>query len=94
MSKSNLKSIGNWNLPYPNHDMFSAGFSPLSAMVQPSGYQIPPPQHMYSSSGGYQLTFSPSQLPQQGMIHYDHYLTCTAVVVSFKSNGNIFLTYI
>ena len=91
MSKANL--IYNWNLPYQNHGNFSAGFAPPFGMLQPSGYQVPPPQHMYSSSAGYHPTFTPSQLPQQGMIHYDHSLPCTAIVVSFKSMLIFWLTF-
>ena len=52
----------------------SSGASP-SGMLQPGGYQIPPPHHQYSGSGGYQPTFAPSQL-QRGMA-----LSCTAVLL-------------
>ena len=45
---------------------FSAGFAPPSGMLQPGGYQIPPPQNLYSRVGGHQPSSVPSQL-QQGM---------------------------
>ena len=53
---------------------FSAGLAPPSGMLQPGGYQIPPPQQLVSGSGGYQPAFA-SSLLQQGMA-----LSCTAVL--------------
>ena len=46
---------------------FSAGFAPPFSMLQASGSQFPPPQHLYS--GGYQPTLTLSEFPQQGMNH-------------------------
>ena len=45
----------------------SAGFAPPFSMLQASGSQFPPPQHLHSGGGGYQPTFTPSEFPQQGM---------------------------
>ena len=44
---------------------FSAGFAPPFSMLQASGSQFPPPQHLYG--GGYQPTLTPSEFLQQGM---------------------------
>ena len=44
-----------------------AGFGQPSGMLQPSGYQIPPPQHMHSGVGGHHSAFIPSQHLQQGI---------------------------
>ena len=46
--------------------IFSAGFVPPSGMLHASRHQIPYPHHLYS---GYQPTFMPMQLPQQGITH-------------------------
>ena len=43
-----------------------AEFAPPSGLLQPGGYQIPHPQHLYSRVGGHQPSSAPSQL-QQGM---------------------------
>ena len=59
----------------------SAGFSPPSGMLQPGGYQIPPPQHLYSGGGRHQPSSAPPQL-QQGMTKCVHTLSCTAMFVS------------
>ena len=61
----------------------SAGFSPPSGMLQPGGYQIPPPQHLYSGVGGHQPSSGPSQL-QQGMTKCAHTLSCTAMLFVSK----------
>ena len=45
--------------------IFLAGFAPPFSMLQASGSQFPPPQHLYS--GGYQPTLTPPEFPQQGM---------------------------
>lgn len=46
---------------------FSLGFTPPFGTLQPSGYQTPPPQPLYSDGEGPQLTFTPPHLPQQSM---------------------------
>ena len=61
----------------------SAGFSPPSGMLQPGGYQIPPPQNLYSGVGGHQPSSGPSQL-QQGMTKCAHTLSCTAMLFVSK----------
>ena len=52
--------------PFHDNYNFTAGFVPASSMLHASGYQIPYPPHLYS---GYQPTFMPTQLSQQGITH-------------------------
>ena len=61
----------------------SAGFSPPSGMLQPGGYRIPPPQHLYSRVGEHQPSSASTQL-QQGMTKCVHTLSCTAVLFVSK----------
>ena len=61
----------------------SAGFSPPSGMLQPGGYQIPPPQHLYNGVGGHQPSFTPPQI-QQGMTKCVRTLSCTALLFVSK----------
>ena len=63
---------------------FSAGFAPPSGMLQPGGYQIPPPQNLFSGVGGHQPSSVPSQL-QQGMTKCVPALLCC-----FNTNGHFF----
>jgi len=49
-------------------NFYSLGFVQSSGMLQPSGYQTPPPLPLFNG-GGDQPTFTPLQLPQQGMNH-------------------------
>lgn len=51
----------------------STGLATPSGMLQSSGYQILPPQYLYSEVGGNLPTFAQFQLPQQGTAH-DHCL--------------------
>ena len=55
-------------LTYDDHNI-SAGVTPPFSVLQASGTQFPPPQHLYSGGGGYQPTLTPSKFPQQGMNH-------------------------
>ena len=61
-----------------------AEFAPPSGMLQPGGYQIPPPQHRYSRVGGHQPSSAPPQL-QQGVTKCVPALLCC-----FNTNGHFF----
>ena len=61
-----------WDSAIHNHNniTFSTEFAPPPDLLQTRNYQFSP-QHLYSGGGGYQPTFTASQL-QQGMAHCDY----------------------
>ena len=61
----------------PSLPDFSAGVTPPSGVLQPSGSQY---LH-HGGVGGHQSTFTPPQLLQQGITYYVHYSTLLSVEV-------------
>lgn len=70
--------VAKWREPNANMHNFtitSAELTPPSGMMLSSGYQTPPPQHLYSGGGGHWPTFTPTNFyaSRQGIAQYDFY---------------------
>ena len=83
VSKSNSLQLAIRTCLYTNCGYFPAGFAQPSGMLQPGGYQIPPPQHLYSGVGGNLPTFTLPQL-QQSMTQCVHTHSCTTLLLVSK----------
>ena len=83
VSKSNSLQLAIRTCLYTNCGYFPAGFAPPSGMLQPGGYQIPRPQHLYSGVGGNLPTFTPPQL-QQSMTQCVRPHSCTTLLLVSK----------